>query len=136
MLEITENAAADITITWDREDDRSDQLDRAVSHGHLRDALRALGDPMQFARVAADDHQAKEELRSVSWLLDQLTRRRDALIVSLKDRRDADPDKEAGASWTDLVLLLDPAEPKPLAKRSKVQAMYDAGRRKTGLPAK
>lgn len=134
MLEITQNTSADITITWDREDDPKDLIGQAVALNHLQNVLQALGDPMQFARVAADDHHAREELRSVEWLLNQLTHRRDALIVALKDRRAADPENRAGASWADLVVLIDPEEDEPQTKRSKVQAMYNAGCRRTGRP--
>ncbi|MGW7285217.1 hypothetical protein ACWGH4_06950 [Streptomyces sp. NPDC054847] len=103
---------------------------KAITDGHLQDGLRALADPMEFAHVAADDHHAKGQLHSTAWLLRQLTKRRDVLIVALRDRRESDPDQSAGASWTDLVRLIDPDEDKPLTKRSKVQATYESGRRK------
>lgn len=136
MLEITQKASTKLTVTWDKSDDPRGWIAQAVTLDHLGNALRALGDPMTAAHVAADDPQARDELRSVSWLLEQLSRRRDALIVALKDRRFEDPANQAGASWADLARLLDPDEGEPQAKRSKVQAMYNAGRRRTGLPAK
>lgn len=115
-------------VTWDgRADDPRGWLAKAWELGHVQDALAALADPMEFARVAADDEGAREQLRSVAWLVDQLARRQDALIVALKDRR--------AASWTELVLLVDPDEPDPLSKRSAMQRRYSTGRRRAGLPA-
>ncbi|MFE2693622.1 hypothetical protein [Streptomyces mirabilis] len=132
MLKLTqaEGKSSEIAISWHPKDDPRGHLWRAIAEGHLQDALRALADPMEFANVAADDKQAKEELRSVSWLMDLLHKRQDALIVALKDRRDADPAKQAGASWTDLVKLIDPDENEPLKKRSKIQQRYEASRRR------
>lgn len=130
MLEVTQDTPTSLTIRWEREDDPRGWLLKAITDGHLQDALSALADPMEFANVAADDHHAKEQLHSTAWLLRQLTKRRDALIVALRDRREADPDQNVGASWTDLVRLIDPDVDKPLTKRSKVQAMYESGRRK------
>jgi hypothetical protein len=130
VLEVTQDTSTSLTIRWEREGDPRGWLFKAITDGHLEGALRALADPMEFANVAADDHHAKEQLRSTAWLLGQLAKRRDALIVALRDRREADPDQSAGASWTDLVRLIDPDEDKPLTKRSKVQAMYESGRRK------
>ena len=83
---------------------------------------------MAFAQVAADDEGAREQLRSVAWLLGHLERRRDALVVALRDR--------GAASWTDLVKLTDPEEPEPARKRSAMQRRYEAGRRRAGLPVR
>lgn len=126
MLKITD-APGGITITWTRKtDDPQGWLMRAYQDGHLADALSALGDPMMFAQVAADDEGAREQLRSVAWMLRLLERRRDALVVALRDR--------GAASWTDLVRTIDPEEPEPMRKRSAMQRLYEAGRRRAGLP--
>ncbi|MEU0030767.1 hypothetical protein [Streptomyces sp. NPDC006335] len=135
MLITEQNNSRSHTTTWTKNDDPRNYVYQAFTDGIIEDALRALGDPMQFANIAADDRHAKEQLRSVSWLLDHLQKRRDALIVALRDRRDADPEGMAGASWTDLVKLIDPEEPNPVSKRSKIQQMYKSGRERTGLPS-
>ena len=113
-------------ITWDGPaDDPRGWLATAFERGHIEDALAALADPMEFAHVAAADDAAREQLRSVAWMVAQLNRRQDALIVALKDR---------GASWTDLARLTDPDDPEPTARRSAMQRRYEAGRRRAGLP--
>lgn len=126
MIKATKVSGGKGEVTWSgRADDPRGWLARAWEAGHIEGALSALADPMEFAQVAADDTGAREQLRSVAWLVDQLTRRQDALIVALKDR---------GMSWTDLVRLVDPDEPDPHSKRSAMQRRYEAGRRRTGLP--
>jgi hypothetical protein len=126
MIKAAKTASAAAEVTWDgRADDPRGWLATAFEHGHIQDALAALADPMEFARVAADDDQARGQLTSVAWLIDQLTRRQDALIVALKDR---------GDSWSQLVLLVDPEESDPQSKRSAMQRRYEAGRRRAGLP--
>ncbi|MEU7163828.1 hypothetical protein AB0A70_04175 [Streptomyces morookaense] len=130
MLKLTRSTSTEVTVEWEGGDDPGGWLADAVARGYLENVLRALADPMELADVAADDPQAREQLRAVAWFLEQLNKRRDGLVVALKDRRDADPEQQAGASWTDLVRLIDPEEEKPLSKRSKLQRMYDSGRRR------
>jgi hypothetical protein len=125
MLELTETRGG-FTVTWSHaDDDPRGWVSTAVSLGHMQDALRALGDPMEFANVAADDRQAAEELKSTAWMVTQLTRRMDALIVALKDR---------GTSWTELARLVEPDEADPSRLRSAMQRRYETGRRRAGLP--
>jgi hypothetical protein len=124
MLKLTETRGG-FTVTWSHdEDDPQGWIGQGVSLGHIQDALRALGDPMLFADVKADDDQAAEQLRSTAWLANQLTRRMDALTVALKDR---------GTSWTQLARLVEPEED-PTRLRSAMQRRYEAGRRRAGLP--
>lgn len=132
MLNTEQHNSRTYTITWTQADDPSNYLYAAFTDGHIENTLQALADPMRYANITADDHHAKNQLRSLSWLLHHLTKRRDALIVALRDRRTADP--ETGASWTELAKLIDPDEPNPLSKRSKVQQMYKVGRTRTGIP--
>jgi hypothetical protein len=126
MIKATKTGGAKAEVTWDgKADDPRGWLATSFERGHVEDAFAALADPMEFARVAADDHQARGQLTSVAWLINQLTRRQDALIVALKDR---------GASWAELALLVDPEEADPQSKRSAMQRRYEAGRRRAGLP--
>jgi hypothetical protein len=133
-MKISQHNSRTYTVSWTPADDPRNYLYATFADGVIEDALRALGDPRAFAQVQADDQEAKDQLRSVCCLLEHLNKRRDALIVALKDRRDTDP--AAGASWTDLVKLIDPEEPDPVSKRSKVQQMYRSGRKRAGLPDK
>ncbi|MEZ0095043.1 hypothetical protein [Streptacidiphilus sp. EB129] len=126
MLKVTgDHAGLHITFVGTQDDPRG-WISKAHTAGHLENMLAALGDEMAFANVKADGNEADEQLRAVSWFIEQLGRRRDALIVAQKDR---------GASWTDLARLVDPEDPEPMARRSAMQRRYEAGRRRTGLPS-
>lgn len=106
------------------EDDPRGWLNRSRNVGHLENMLAALGDPMEFAKIKATDAEAGDQLRAVSWFIDQLGRRQDALIVGLKDR---------GTSWASLARLIDPDEDDPARLRSAMQRKYEAGRKRAGL---
>ncbi|WP_331731376.1 hypothetical protein [Kitasatospora sp. NBC_01300] len=92
--------------------------------GYLDAALTALGDPMGHALARADDPEAAAQLRAVSWLVDLLNHRRDALIVALKAR---------DVSWSELARLTDPDEPDPARLRTKVRRRHEAGLRRADL---
>ncbi|MEU2454814.1 hypothetical protein ABZ605_32590 [Streptomyces sp. NPDC012765] len=134
MLNIqpSETQSGTFTVSWTRGDDPDGHLFQALTDGHLEGALEALADPTKFGETAATDAQALDRLRSVQWMLDRLERRRGALLVALRDRRDADP--AAGASWADLAKALYPEDPDPQRLRSKVQTLHAAGLRKAGRP--
>ncbi|MFJ6784527.1 hypothetical protein [Streptomyces yangpuensis] len=135
MLNIqpSETQSGTFTVSWTPADDPDGHLFQALTDGHLEGALEALADPVRFGDTAATDAQALARLRSVQWMLERLERRRGALLVALRDRRDADP--AAGASWADLAKALYPEDPDPQRLRSKVQTLHAAGLRKAGRPA-
>ncbi|MEU3565401.1 hypothetical protein [Kitasatospora sp. NPDC006786] len=113
---------------WHRQlvygDDPAGWIAHARDAGYLESMLAALGDPMDHAQVRADDLEAAEQLRAVSWAVDRLTHRRDALIVALKGR---------GLSWAELARLTDADEPDPARLRTKVRRRHEAGQRRAGL---
>lgn len=113
---------------WHRQltygDDPAGWIAHARDVGHLEAMLAALGDPMDDAQVRGDDLQAAEQLRAVSWLVDRLTHRRDALIVALKAR---------GVSWAELARLTNPDEPDFARLRTQVRRRHEAGLRRAGL---
>lgn len=134
MLNIqpSETRSGTFTVSWTPEDDPDGHLAQALTDGHLEGALEALADPVRFGATPATDEQALIRLRSVQWMLDRLERRRGALLVALRDRRDADP--AAGASWADLAKTLYPEDPDPQRLRSKVQRLHADGLKKAGRP--
>lgn len=124
MIRITRAGSRAAEITWDPEDDRRGWLAAALDGQHLQYGLGALADPALFTE-AADEGRARAQLSATAWLITQLARRQDALVVALKDR--------GKTSWAELVRLVDPDEPDPQSKRSAMQRRYEAGRRRAGL---
>ncbi|MGW2546557.1 hypothetical protein ACWC5I_38220 [Kitasatospora sp. NPDC001574] len=106
------------------EDDPRGWINRSHNLGHLENMLAALGDPMALANVKATGAQADDQLRAVSWFITQLTRRQDALVVSLRD---------GGHSWGELARLVDPDAEEPQRLRSAMQRKYELGRKRAGL---
>ncbi len=105
-------------------DDPAGWIAHARDAGYLEAMLAALGDPMDDAQARGDDLEAAEQLRAVSWAVDRLTHRRDALVVALKAR---------GLSWAELARLTDADEPDPARLRTKVRRRHEAGLRRAGL---
>ncbi|MFI9789006.1 hypothetical protein ACIHEI_36655 [Kitasatospora sp. NPDC051984] len=105
-------------------DDPEGWLAKARGTGHLENMLAALGDPMRPTQVTASGTEAEAQLKAVSWFIEQLARRQDALLVALKD---------SGTSWSELARLVDPEESDPMSKRSAMQRKYETGRRRAGL---
>lgn len=118
------------TLSWTPDDDPDGHLLQALTSGHLKGTLEALGDPVKFGETPATDQQALARLHAVQWMLERLEHRRGALLVALRDRRDAAP--AAGASWADLAKTLYPEDPDPQRLRSKVQRLHADGLKKTG----
>ncbi|MFD6186773.1 hypothetical protein [Rhodococcus sp. NPDC059969] len=131
-IEPHETRSGTFTASWTPHDDPDGHLLQALTSGHLEGALEALADPVKFGETSATDAQALARLRSIQWMLDRLERRRGALLVALRDRRDADP--AAGASWADLAKALYPEDPDPQRLRSKVQRLHADGLKKAGRP--
>ncbi len=124
MLKVTDGANGwNINFVLSEDDPRG-WINRAHNSGHLEAMLAALGDPMAFAEVKACGDEAAEQLQAVSWFIEQLTKRQDALIVALKDR---------GSSWGELARMVTPDEDDPQRLRSAMQRRYAAGRRRAGL---
>lgn len=126
---VTRTGPRGAEITWTPLDDRwGGRLTEAVDGKTLHYALRALADPeLLFSEEEGAAGEARAQLAAASWLIDHLTTVQGALILALKDR--------GGASWAELVRLVDPGEPKPQAKRSAMQRRYLTARRRAGLSA-
>jgi len=120
-----ENIKGGLSVKWSFEkDDPRGWVNRSHNLGHLENMLTALGDPMEFADVKATGVEATEQLKAVSWFIDQLSRRQDALIVAQRER---------GTSWAQLARAVDPDESDPARLRSAMQRKYQAGLRRAGL---
>ncbi|WP_404870925.1 hypothetical protein ACI1MP_37345 (plasmid) [Kitasatospora griseola] len=126
MINATKTGDGRAEVTWDgHADDRYGWLTTVFERSLMQDVLAALADPMESAQVAAEDQQAAEQkLQSVSYLIDQLTLRQDALIVALRDR---------GSSWTELARLFAPDEDEPNRLHPLLQRRYNRGRRRADL---
>jgi 8-oxo-dGTP diphosphatase len=129
MTDVTRTGKRGAKITWGEHDDRwAGRLSEAIDQRQLHYALRALADPcLLFSEAEGAAGEARAQLAATSWLIEHLTTIQGALILALKDR--------GGASWTELVRLVDPAETQPQSKRSAMQRRYLTARRRAGLSA-